>query len=221
MNNEITKILAITLNIYPKNDNDATIKILSDSNIYYLLVKGFYKNESKNKANIFIGSISEFEIFNQYGNNNNFLLKKANLINFYDYDDLSNKDINEVLFYLFQQLEEKNSDFFKNYLNYFFNENTNKKYLLSYLANFVLKTKGKSLILDRCCVCGSNQDLYCIDIHQGGMFCFKHKIEWAINKNSVVKSFYYLSQSFDDFCQNINNLDNNIILKSLINFVSD
>lgn len=222
MNEELFKIDAITLNIFQKNEHDAIIKVMSNENIYLLYAKGFFKPKSKNKANVFIGSISEFEIFKNYGKDNYFLLKKSSIKNFYDFSSEVNININEKLFYLFQKIEKYSKKFFSCYTNFLIDNEHYEKYLfLTYITNIVLETQGKKLIFNRCVICGTNQDLYCVDIYEGGMLCFLHKNNKGISDLKTIKAFYNLDSSFKDYCKNSNEKQNNVIFNALFDFLKE
>lgn len=222
MNEELFKIVAITLNIFQKNEHDAIIKVMSNKDIFFLYAKGFFKLESKNRSNVFVGSISEFEIFKNYGKDNYFLLKKSNIKNFFDFSSEENTSINEKLFYLFQKIEKYNEKFFVCYTNFLLDNEQYKKYFfLTYITNIVLETHGKKLIFNKCVICGTNQDLYCVDVYEGGMLCFLHKSNKGTSELQIVKAFYNLDNSFKDYYKNSNEKLNNIIFQILFNFLKE
>ncbi len=220
MKEQMSEITGITLNIYDKNEHDVVIKVLSKNRIIFFLVKGFHKLESKNRLNIFIGSISTFEFFNKYNYGDTYLLKKATILNSLELN--SNKPILEKLFYLFQELEESSEQFFQTYLNYVKEEDVYfKYYLITYLTFFVLSTKGKKLKTLFCATCNSNKSLYCIDLDEGGILCINHKSKNGIVNKNYVKSFYLLDCSFEEYKKHTSEKSNNFLLFLLFNFLKD
>lgn len=222
MQEEIKRIIGITLNIYEKNDFDALIKVLSEDQIYFFYIKGFFKQNSKNKSNIFVGSISEFEIFCKYQlSKNYYLLKKAHLINFYDFTSFQLNKL-EKLMYCFQQIEEANYNFFKTYQKFLEDEDFyNKNYLLTYLLVQTLKTKGKELITNECAICRKDKNLFCFNLNEGGMLCFDHKKENSISQLEYLKAFYYLGISFEQYKLYANEQINSILFKTIYEFSQD
>ncbi len=219
MEEKVNKVLGLCLNIYQKNDDDATIKILSEDRIFFFLVKGFNKLENKNKSNISIGSFSEFEYFEKYKNGNQYLLKKATMICLFDYNNDLNRSIMERLLFSLQKLEEPDKDFFNTYFSFLREgESYYKNHLITYLLFLCLKTQGRSLITTKCIVCKSNQNLYCFNIKEGGMFCFKHRLKFSYSQLDIVKSFYYLGTKLNEYIKNTNEKNNSELLKLIWNF---
>ena len=219
MKEEINQINGITFNIFEKNNHDVVIKVLAKDKIYFFIAKGFLKKESKNKSNISIGSISNFEFFNNYGNENYFLLKKATIEHAFDFNSHEIKSVLEKIFYILQQIEESNQNIFETY-KYFLEEKDffNKNLFITYLLNLTLKTKGKGINNCFCSICGTNQNLYCFDVNEGGILCFNHKKETAISKLDYLKAFYYLGKSYEEYKRNTNESINNVLFNILYNF---
>ncbi|MBD5423266.1 MAG: hypothetical protein HDR43_02105 [Mycoplasma sp.] len=216
----LKKITGIVLKIFEKDDSSATIKVLGKDGIIFLLVKGYFKKESKNKSNIFLGSISEFEYFENYGKNNYFLLKKATIINFFNYTDPVYKNILEDLYNILQQVESPNKNFYNTFQKYLQEEDYYyKNFLLTYLLNLTLKTKGRGLNNCICSICSRSNDLYCIDLYEGGMLCYQHRTTNDVITNiEYLKAFYYLGKSFDEYKLNSNEETNNYLLNMLKEF---
>lgn len=219
MLNETKKINGIVLKIDSKNNFDAIIKVLSIDKIYQFISKGFFKKTGKNNQNIFLGSISEFEFFLKYGKENIFLLKKANIKLFNNFNEKMDIDFYYKLDNLFQSLESFNKDFYNAY-KYFLENQTEslKNYLLLYLTIKTLETKGQKLITNKCSMCNVNKNLYSIDLFEGGMLCFKHKTKKSISDLEYVKSFYFLSFSFIEYVKNTKENTNIRILKNVWDF---
>lgn len=207
------------MNIFNKDENDAIIKVLCWKNIKFFLVKGFFKKESKNKSNIFLGSISEFEYFEKYGFDNYRLLKKAKMITFFDYSKDIHKNILKDLFHMFQLLEKGSERFFLTYKKYLEEEDFfHKNYLLVFLFNLVLITQGKGLNNNFCSICGTSKRLYCFNLYEGGILCFDHKKENSITELAYLKAFYFLGKSFEEYKLNSNEQINNDLMNMFKNF---
>ena len=143
----------IVLNIYDQNDNHALIKVLTNKQILYLYAKGFYKPQSKNLSQVFIGSLVNFELFCNYGSETKKLLKKAQIDSFLDFEKISQQSYQNLIHFL-NLLETHNSKFFNEYVKFLKTKNLDcVDWMITYLLNFVLETKGKKLILDRCFIC--------------------------------------------------------------------
>lgn len=219
-NTETFKIEALVINIYKKNDNDALIKVMSINEIIFIYAKGFYMINSKNSKNIFVGSFSEFEIFKKYSNNSNyFLLKKANLLIFFDFFDKNNNFLTQNILNLFQKIELPSKAIYITFKEFLINNEINyeKNYVLTYLQNLVLKTNGIIFNNKKCSICKTSKNLYSIDLNEGGMLCFEHKTKKSINNLKIVKSFYYLDFPLQIYKNNTDEYSNNVLNKLFTN----
>lgn len=215
-------IEGLVLNIHLKKDHDAIVKVLTNDNIMYFLAKGLQKLESKNRNNIFVGSIVEIEYFTNYGKENYFLLKSAQIKHFVDFS--SNNSFFNELYYIFQYINSPSNEFLSTYLNFAqdFQDSMNKiEFVLTYLLNLCLSINGKQLNYLCCTICKSNQKLYCFDFYEGGMLCQEHKMNHKSMSLSLLKSFYYLGQDFSQYYLNTDEVNNNFLYTSLKTFLND
>lgn len=216
MTEQTQEIKAIVLNIYEKNEKDAIIKILSKDKILFLFAKGFYSLESKNKSNISIGSISNFEYFINYGKDDYYLLKKASLINILNFSDDNLKQYIQKILNILNSIEKANNYFYEAYLYFLNNVNYYEiNYLITYLYFYLLVTKGYKLNTQFCSICNSNQNLYCIDINEGGMLCIKHKKNNQATNLSILKAFFYLGSTYEIYKTQTNESINYFLYKLL------
>ncbi|MGL4343513.1 MAG: hypothetical protein ACRCRZ_03035 [Metamycoplasmataceae bacterium] len=192
--------------------NGLIIKVLSKKEIYYIKAKGVKKINSKNRLNIQIGMKSEFSVLKS---GNTYLLKKAVLIKDYFVnhrdDFLFIKNFLEV----FSFIKENNSTFlitFYELEDYIISHDRNY-WVRTYLLKTILFAKGLNIVFDHCIVCGSNQNLYSFNFHEGGMICKIH----SKNKTNLseLKSFYFLSKNFMDYFSNTSAKDNLIIYEKM------
>lgn len=206
------KIEGLVLNIFEKNEFDAVVKVLSQNSILFLLVKGFFKPNNKNKNNILVGSISQFEYFVNYGKNNYFLLKKATLLFLFDYTDTRHQQNLVSLFNILNQLEVPNEKFFLTYKEYLKEKDYfHTTLLLTFLLNIIFKINGQSFNHNVCSICSTNKHIYCLNLYEGGMLCYKHKKNNSITELNVLKAFYYLDQEFELYKRNCDEVTNNTI----------
>lgn len=215
-------IEGLVLNIHLKNDHDAVIKILTNDNIMYFLAKGIQKIESKNRNNIFVGSIVEIEYFPNYGKENYFLLKSSQIKYFVNFS-LNNIYMNE-LYYIFQFVNQPSNKFLFAYTEFAknFQDSIQKlEFILTYLLNLCLSINGKQLNYAHCAICRSNQKLYCFNFYEGGMLCQEHKMSYKSTPILLLKSFYYLGTNFEQYYLNTNSINNNFLYRSLKSFLND
>lgn len=197
---EEAKIEGLVLNIFEKNEYDAIVKILSEDSIVFLLVKSFFKPNNKNKNNIMIGSISEFEYFLNYGKNNYFLLKRATLKYFLNYTDKQHQQNLANLYSLLNQLEVANNNFYETYKNYLKDKDFyHTSLLITYFTNIIFKINGQEFNHSSCSICGSYKNIFCLDLYEGGLLCYQHKKPNSITDLKVLKAFHYLNQDFNHY----------------------
>lgn len=212
-------IEGIVVNIYEQPaDESAIIKIFTQNEIIWLKAKGFCKPQSKNKTNISIGSLVNFEIFVNYHSHNQkqFLLKKATKQIPFIFDGLEDHLFYKRLFYVFQKIEKVNKDLFDLYKHFLLDDNKEfKLWFVTFFYYQILVLKNKKLNLNYCVVCKSNQQLYAFSWLDGGMICFldysnqKNNWEKTINFNlSFIKSIYALGLSVKKYIETTNSKTN-------------
>lgn len=205
---ETLKIEGIVINIYQHdNDKNAKVKICTSKGVFFILAKGFFSKKSKNKSNIIIGSIVEFEIFKEYGNKHLMLLKKAKLKNSLPQLDNTTDIFYKRLLKILQKIE--NSDL--NLINIFkdFLQNYNKNYQLWFITFFyykILLLNNKKMEVNYCLVCHKNKNLFFFDPVEWGVFCYEHYNRNNYEKSKswfskeLIKSLYFLNISFEQYC---------------------
>ncbi len=195
-------------------ENDEMLCVLTPKKILYLYAKGVKKIESKNRSNVLLGTISNFEIFIKYSTPNSFLLKKATVIK--GLPNLTKNNSNKVreLIGLLNKIKNYDIGIYNTYSIIIDNINDINFYKYkSYLLAKILKSNGEGLSYSFCATCSSNKELFSIDIIQGGMLC---KIHSTKKTNLVLlKSFYFLGDSLEQYVQNVSHENNQKIFHLL------
>ena len=206
------KGIIIAKNLY--SENDEMLNVLTNDSILYIYAKGVRKIESKNRINVLLGSIVEFEIFKSYSTPHSVLLKKA--ISIQDLPDVNKQNANkiETLIKIIKKINNPLSEIYDNYvllLSEFDGVNFFK--IQSYFMAKILSSEGEGLSFSMCVHCSSNQKLFSFDIAEGGMLCEKHKtFQTPIN---LLKSFYFLGKSLDQYIEFTSAEDNKKIFNIL------
>ncbi len=216
------EIEGLILNISYRNDFDAIVKVLAKDNIFYFLAKGLQKLESKNRNNIFVGSIVKIEYFSNYGMQNYFLLKSAQIKYFVDFS--FNSNYTKEFYYIFQFVNSPNNLLLYTYKNFVKNYSNNIhkiEFILTYLLNSCLSIQGKKLNYINCSICKTNQKFYCFNFYEGGMLCQKHKMKNKSTPLSLLKSFYYLGMDFEQYYLHTTLENNNRLYSFLKSFIND
>lgn len=215
-----TKIInGIVLNIYHWKEESARIKILTEKDdICFILVKGFYKLENKNKNNIFVGLITSFEVIEKYSINKQYYLKRANMEYFVDLSDKKNQKGMQRILPLLQKIEKSNEKFYCEYKEFLIKWNIEAiEWFETYCSNQILVSNGEKRQLNYCVVCNKNKNLYSFNFDEGGIFCFNHSIDnkYTIYKLKIIKSFYYLGISFEEYYKKTDYFTNKTIFNIL------
>ena len=211
---ETTKIQGIIISKNLYSENDEMLNILTKEELIYIYAKGVRKIESKNRVNVLLGSIVEFEIFNNYSTPNSFLLKKA--VSIQDLPDVNKQNATkiETLIKIMKKIYNSHQGVYDNYvllLSEF--EGVDFFWIQSYLLAQILESAGEGLSFVGCVHCSSNQRLFSFDVSEGGMLCEKHgKFKTPI---SLLKSFYFLGKPLDQYIKFTSAEDNKKIFKIL------
>lgn len=189
------------------SENDEMLTVLIENSLIYIYAKGTRKIESKNRANVVLGALSNFEVFENSSSPNSFLLKKATLISSFPEVTKTNSKKIEELIKIFKNIRNNKNQIFNicNLLISDFNSNNFYKYR-TFLISKILLSDGESLSFSFCAFCFTNQNLFSFDVSLGGMLCKKHgKIKTDIN---LLKSFYALGQNIEKYIE-ITSTENN------------
>ncbi|MDK2819703.1 MAG: recombination protein O N-terminal domain-containing protein [Mycoplasmataceae bacterium] len=192
------KIIGIIISKNKYLEHDEILNVMTSDALISILAKGVMKLESKNRSNISLCSLVEFEILIKYSSESFFLLKKATLLSSLPPINKLNSHKIETIIRIFKKIRDHNKDIFDicssivsdfEGVNFFKNQ--------SYLISMILDINGEGLSFSSCVLCGTNQDLHSFDVYQGGILCKNH----SKSKTPILllKSFYHLGQSLDHY----------------------
>ena len=190
------KIIGIIISKNKYLEHDEILTVITSDALISILAKGVMKLNNKNRTNVLLCSLVEFEVLTKYSSENFFLLKKANVLHSLPQINTSNSEKIETIIKIFKKIKEHKEDIFAlcsliisqfDSPNFFYNK--------SYLMSNILKSNGEGLVFSHCVSCGTNQNLSSFDVYQGGILCQNH----SMNKTPLLllKSFYNLGQSLD------------------------
>ena len=210
-----TKIIkGIIVSKTPYAEHDEMLNVLTEEGFLNIYAKGVKKTESKNRINIFRGSLVSFEIFNSYATEHSVLLKKAVMIQALPDVTKTNSMKIESLLKAIKNIREGDIELYKTYielLNDFDGPNfwKNQSFLISQILNHM----GVGLSFSSCVYCGSNQELLDFDASQGGIICKNH------TKNNValklLKSLFLLGYSREKYVLETSPETNQEVLKMI------
>lgn len=212
------KIKGIIVSKNPYLDNDQMLKVLTEYTLINIYAKGVRKIESKNRSNVNIGSMTEFEVFKSYSTPNSVLLKKAVIINGLPEITKTNAEKIEILIKIISSIKYFHPEIYNVYdllLKDF--ESVNYFKIQSFLISKILESNGEQLSFSFCVNCSSNQNLFSFDVSQGGMLCKKHgKYETPVK---LLKSFYFMGESLEKYIDSTSAEINQQIFQILSNLL--
>ncbi|MGL5617513.1 MAG: DNA repair protein RecO [Metamycoplasmataceae bacterium] len=213
------KIVGIIISKSLYLDNDEILNVHSENAIIKIYAKGVKKIESKNRPNVIVGSLVDFEILENYSTNVWFFLKKATIIKGLPDITKNNADKIGILIKILWKIRNFSEDVFKIYNLLLKDFESHDFYKIqTFLVSKILESNGEGLSFQNCVICSTNQNLYSFDIAQGGMLCKKHgKYPTSLD---LLKSLYSISDSVEKYIKITTlEINKNIfkILSSLLN----
>ncbi|WP_029513483.1 DNA repair protein RecO [Mycoplasmopsis primatum] len=228
MSEKIEKMIILKIEEYLQEPNAAIVTALSERGLVTLFASGILKSQSKNRANLQIGSICEVEYFQARINKKMNRLKKAtNIISLNYHDDFSIKFVIKMGLFL-ENFTHRCTEIFEAYeysLNLYnrqFKESfdaQNSYVLLAYLTTYIvsksLKYNGIQPNTDTCINCKSPSNLCDFNFKEGGFLCgnCSNKQRWT----KELKCFYYLFKNFKTYASICTYEVNKIIYNEMIN----
>lgn len=215
-----TKIITgIITNKNSHSENDEMLTVATQTSLIYIYAKGVKKIESKNRPNIPFGAVVDFEVFKNYSSPNSFLLKKAILIKELPTITKNNSQKIQLIAQTLKKINSiNNNNFFDIYLILLNNlEGINFYKQITFLFTKVLDSCGEGLSFIFCIICLSNQNLFSFDVYQGGILCKSHSL--IRTEISLLKSFYYLGTSVENYIQKTTTKNNQILFNIFCNLL--
>lgn len=196
-----TKIIkGIIISKSPYLDNDEMLNVLTNESLVKIYAKGVRKIESKNRPNVMLGALVNFEIFESYSSLNSFLLKKATSIRGIPEITKANAQKIEMIIKIIGKIKNFKDDLYDIY-NLLLNDFNSAHFfkIQSYFVSKILESNGEGLSFLNCVICSTNQNLFSFDTAQGGMLCKKHG-EHATSLE-LLKSFYFMGESLEKYVE--------------------
>ncbi|MCT4469431.1 DNA repair protein RecO [Mycoplasma sp. HS2188] len=182
----------------PTSVDDSFVDFFTTSGRIRLLAKGINKAQSKNRANLQIGSVAQIEYFKARRINSVGRLKRSNLLENVDYSNEQNLKFVSKILVIFEKIKNKSVRLFDAYWSAIqkLHEGYNERLLLFVLAN-ALSYFGLMPIPDRCVICQKYTNLCDFSWYLGGFLCDNHKksIRW----NKELKTIYFMFYDLDKF----------------------
>ncbi|AIA29657.1 hypothetical protein MCAL160_0222 [Mycoplasmopsis californica HAZ160_1] len=192
----------IVLNIENHNEfpDDAYVDLFGSYGQIRLLARGINKANSKNRANLLPGCVSEIEYFPARKKGSIGRLKRANQVMTINFQDMSNITFTNKAINLLKNIKTDCYSVYKSYLQIIkrLSEGQNKKLIL-YLAAQCLNHYGIMVNSNSCVECNQSYDLCDFSFYKGGFLCSQHSNSQRWNKE--LKTIYYLFNDFDRFYQ--------------------
>ncbi|MGL4252109.1 MAG: DNA repair protein RecO [Metamycoplasmataceae bacterium] len=213
------KILGFIISKSPYLDNDEILNVYGENSIIKVYAKGVKKIESKNRSNVIVGSLVDFEILENYSKNDWFFLKKATTIKSLPDINKNNSDKIETLVKILRKMRNFSNDVFNTY-NFLLNnlESENFYKIQTFLVSRILESNGEGLSFQNCVICSTNQQLYSFDVMQGGMLCKKHGEHST--PLDLLKSLYSIGESIEKYIKTTNPETNKKIFNILISLLN-
>ncbi|WP_027334847.1 DNA repair protein RecO [Mycoplasmopsis felifaucium] len=211
----IEKVVVLELKPYAENTNDAILYALTKNGVKAFLAKGVNKSESKNRANLQIGSVCEIEYFPTRLLDRVNRLKKANIIAMPNYENrFVIKFVSKAVIFM-KHFNKYCPEITQAYEECLKHQNDGKTaFLVTYLVASALKYYGIMPNIERCIECGSPGNLCSFQFYLGGYFCGLHtkKQRWT----KELKSIYYLFKNLSVYLNVCIPSVNEIIYKELL-----
>ncbi|QSF13904.1 DNA repair protein RecO [Mycoplasma sp. Mirounga ES2805-ORL] len=217
----IEKMIVLSIKDKPESEYDCYVDVLTKNGTKRLLARGINKPESKNKANLMIGSISQIEYFKSRLTNSISRLKKATLLNEVDYSNPFNLVFVKKATNFLKNFQDPCQDVFKAYerILIFLNKGDKQEYLLTYLLGQSLNYFGIGINFSSCSECDTPSNLCDFKLYKGGFLCGEHKVE--IRWTKELKSYYYLFNNLDIFLEQTSPEVNQILFTELVDYLTN
>ncbi|MBU4690271.1 DNA repair protein RecO [Mycoplasma sp. ES3157-GEN-MYC] len=211
----IEKVIVINISDSPTGSSDGLVDFFGPSGPIRLLAKGINKPESKNRANLLLGSCVEIEYFKARQKGSIGRLKKSTTLYSLDYSNNLNLVFLTRCLKIFKSLKSKSLPVYNAYFQIIhrLGEGLNKRLLLFILAQS-LSYFGIAPITSKCCACSGSYDLCDFSYYEGGFLCSKHSTSQRWNKE--LKSIYYLFSDLDKFLSMSNDAITNYLYAELL-----
>ncbi|MGL5205606.1 MAG: DNA repair protein RecO [Metamycoplasmataceae bacterium] len=194
------KIIGVIISKSSYLENDEILSVYCENSMIKIYAKGVKKIESKNRPNIMVGSLVDFEILENYSKNDWFFLKKATTIKGLPDITKNNADKISVLIRILWRIRNFSEEVYRTYnllLDDFDSVNFYKNQ--TFLVSKILESNGEGLSFQNCVICSTNQQLYSFDVAQGGMLCKRHgKYPTSLE---LLKSLYSIGVSVEKYIQ--------------------
>ncbi|MDZ7293127.1 DNA repair protein RecO [Mycoplasmopsis pulmonis] len=210
----------ILLSVKDYSEHDVILKVLFIGSTEAILAKGIRKIESKNRSNLIVGSIVEFIYFKARLETKISRLKKASLIQLFDFTSVQNQFLFQTIFHFINQLTKIDEYFFQSYsdiLNYQ-NKDCNS-HIITFLYFRAMKSLGIEPNFSSCYRCGSFAQIVNVKVHEGGFLCSNCSLKRKPIR--MLKNFYYLTFTFKDYLRNTTFDENEIIKQELISYLEE
>ncbi|QDY87452.1 recombination protein O N-terminal domain-containing protein [Mycoplasma anserisalpingitidis] len=214
-----SKCKAILLNLTHSDDNKSFLTFLTSDGIMQLYAHGLTKPDSKNRYNLFVGSIVEISFFKARLKGSVGKLKKATLIK-----QVKSQTQSEIKTVMLLCKILKNFNFKNNIINfyYYFIDNIGKgknNFLITILLSKLIYNFGIKPVLSACVECLNQKDLVDFKIYKGGFLCKNHALE--IIPNQDLKSIFNLFYDYNLYLQSAGAQINKYLKNEFLNILSD
>lgn len=217
---KIENVIVLEIKDSSENTSDGLLTVLTELGTKRLLAKGINKPESKNRANLQIGSINEIEYFEARMKNKTSRLKKATLIKQPDYENHHVvKLVSKAVLFL-KNFNEKCEKVFNSYQLILEKQYEEKAtLLLTFLVANSLEYFGIMPMFEECVYCKCPNNLCDFSFTKGGFICGFCTYKKRLNKE--LKSIYYMFKNIDTFLNVCSPDINQKIYRELITHLID
>ncbi|MCV3733905.1 DNA repair protein RecO [Mycoplasma enhydrae] len=190
--------LGILLSIKPHLENDAIIQVLFSKNIISLYAKGIQKGTSKNRLNLQLLSLINFEIISSKNPNGLSTLKRATLIKAFPYSEHLQENFKTIGHFLKKQTPNNNLEILISaYKQILDNIESSPIHCISYFLLKIAEINGLRPIFHKCVECNNVDNIIDFEFYKGGFLCSKHS---QYSKNiELLRSLYWLSRDLKSF----------------------
>lgn len=214
-----TKCKAILLKINHSDDNKSFLTFLTNEGILQLYAFGLTKVSSKNRYNLFLGSIIEISYFKARLKGSVGKLKKATLIKQVKQNSSSSIKTIILICKILQNFNSKNNMI--NFYNYFI-DNIGKgknNFLITVLLSKLIQFFGIKPILNYCSECKSIKRIVDFKVYNGGFLCQNHAYE--IIPTEDLKSIFNLFYDYNLYIQSAGAQINKYLKNEFLNILYD
>ncbi|MGX9358063.1 DNA repair protein RecO [Mycoplasma sp. 773] len=207
----------IVLEIINHGDNDAIIQALTQSGVCYFFAKGIQNVESKNRRNLLLLGLSNFELIRSKFIGNMPRLKRATLVSFFPLQETLQDIFNKVHYFLKRAGKQNNNFLYARYRVFLENVEKKPNHSFIYILLAFLDMFGYRQNLSSCVECGDKEHIVDFEFYKGGFLCRNHSQK---SKDiNLLRGLYWIEADFEYFKSNIDEIDVIQIINMVISFM--